>query len=77
MILLIFIVEKQGRVTFAAKAAGDSSESSTSLSIVESVQNVVRPPNLHYLLCLNVSKENIITRLINFGFVMLILITSC
>ncbi|KAL1829224.1 hypothetical protein ACET3Z_007636 [Daucus carota] len=32
--------EKQGRVTFAAKAAGDSSESSTSLSIVESVQNV-------------------------------------
>ncbi|XP_074383216.1 protein CURVATURE THYLAKOID 1C, chloroplastic [Apium graveolens] len=32
--------EKQFRVTVAAKAAGDSSESSTSLSIVESVQNI-------------------------------------
>lgn len=32
--------ERQGRIAVVAKATGESSESSTSLSIVESVQNI-------------------------------------
>ncbi|GMQ08620.1 hypothetical protein CsSME_00052262 [Camellia sinensis var. sinensis] len=38
--LIIFIAERQSRVAIVVKATGESSESSTSLSIVKSVQNV-------------------------------------
>ncbi|XP_028107006.1 uncharacterized protein LOC114306046 isoform X2 [Camellia sinensis] len=38
--LIIFIAERQSRVAIVVKATGESSESSTSLSVVKSVQNV-------------------------------------
>lgn len=45
--LILVVIERQGRIVVVAKATGESSESSTSLSIVESVQNIVSPLSIY------------------------------
>ena len=42
------VAGRQSSLAFVAKATGESSESSTSLSIVKSVQNVVSFPLHHF-----------------------------
>ncbi|XP_028107007.1 uncharacterized protein LOC114306046 isoform X3 [Camellia sinensis] len=66
--LIIFIAERQSRVAIVVKATGESSESSTSLSVVKSVQNVefplLQPQSFHRFL-LNLLTMIVVLQLIS------------